>query len=152
MFKQLQEANIDKNQSHITQITKEFLNKIKMDRGCTKKIADTIPKPLFANHEEALKWSNRRLSQYAEIRSVALILKSETPNREPETENGVWSLNIKSGNIHPDADNISEFTNTIKALIQEDAVIIKVEPMVIWLPNAVKHIWSIQLIQPNQIP
>ena len=74
------------------------------------------------------------------------------PNQEPERENGVWSLNIKSGSIHPESNNIIEFTNTIQTLIKSDAAIIKVEPMIIWLPNAVKHIWSIQLTQPNHIP
>ena len=113
---------------------------------------DMIPKPLFCNHDKALDWANRRLSQYAEIRSVALILKSDMTNQKPESENGVWSLNIKSGSIHPDSNNIIEFTKAIQTLIKSDAAIIKVEPMIIWLPNAVKYIWSIQLTQPNHIP
>ena len=50
---------------------------------------DMIPKPLFCNHDKALDWANRRLSQYAEIRSVALILKSDMTNQSPESENGI---------------------------------------------------------------
>ena len=72
MFKQQKETSIDKNQSHTT----------KMDKGNIKKIDDTIPEPSFDNHDEALKWANNRLSSYAEIRSVALILKTFPQNNQ----------------------------------------------------------------------
>ena len=56
---------------------------------------DMIPKPLFCNHDKALDWANRRLSQYAEIRSVALILKSDMTNQNQKVkmEFGVSTLN-----------------------------------------------------------
>ena len=125
-----------------------------MDKSNTKKIDDTIPKPLFANHDEALKWANRRLSKYAEVRSVALILKAYTSgniNDKTEPNNDMaWSVNIKEGKIRPDAKNIMEFNEEIIQLLKDDAILTKTGPTIIWLPNAVKHIWAINLIQPNK--
>ena len=125
-----------------------------MDKGSTKKIDDTIPEPSFANHKEALKWANRRLGGYAEIRSVALILKAFPPNNlnDPTKPNNdmAWSINIKEGKIRPDAKNIMEFNEEIIQLLQDDAILTKTERTIIWLPNAVKYIWAINLIQPNK--
>ena len=111
---------------------------------------DLIPKPLFVNHDKALKWANRRLGEYAEIRAVALVLKAHPPNTIMPDDDPAWFINIKEGSIKPDASNIDEFQTNIIKLLKGDAVLIKTEPMIIWLPNAVKHIWSIQLIQPNK--
>ena len=125
-----------------------------MDKGSTKKIDDTIPEPSFTNHDEALKQTNRRLGGYAEIRSVALILKAFPPNNlnDPTKPNNdmAWSMNIKEGKIRPDAKNIMEFMEEINKLIQRDATLTKAEPTIIWLPNAIKHIWAVNLIQPNK--
>ena len=144
LFKQQKETSIDKNQSHTT----------KMDKGNIKKIDDTIPEPSFDNHDKALKWANKRLGSYAEIRSVALILKTFPQNNlndltEPDKDTS-WSINIKEGRIRPDAKNVMEFMNEIKKLIQGDATLTKAEPTIIWLPNAIKHIWAINLVQPNK--
>ena len=118
-------------------------------------VDDTIPKPLFANHDEALKWANRRLSKYAEVRSVALILKAYTSdnlNDKAEPNNDMaWSINIKQGKIQPDAKNITEFNEEINHLIGDDATLTNTTPTVIWLPNAIKYIWAINLVQPNRI-
>ena len=111
----------------------------------------TIPRPLFCNHDTALNWVNRRLRKYAEIRAVALILKAYPPKNPTEPNNDMtWSVNLKGGDIQPDAGNISEFQRRVITLLQEDAILNKTEPMIIWLPNAVKYIWSIQLTQPNK--
>ena len=114
-------------------------------------MSDKIPRPSVSNHDDALKWANNRMAKYSEVRSVALIIKADYKELKTEGNNLMaWSLNLKEGSITPEEDNVKEFQKSIKELIKEDAILMRTEPIIIWLPNATKKIWSIQLIHPSQ--